>query len=129
MDKSEQIESPTYLSFATFLATSKDYIAWNTLVSTGTLLSTSSANPIAASPSHGAQTALGEAGRSRPPQTPTQLLQALFVVHKQRTDQLAAAAQGPGRVAVRLHNYAQSVLHMRQLKSKSIGAYGCSEHR
>jgi len=46
---------------------------------------------------------------------------ALFVAHKQRSAQLPSGAQGPGRVSVRLHNYAASALHMRQLKSKSIG--------
>ena len=50
-------------------------------------------------------------------------MQALFVAHKERSAQLPAAAQGPGRVAVRLYNYAKSALHMRQLKSKSIGGW------
>ncbi|KAI8465449.1 MAG: MCM2/3/5 family-domain-containing protein [Monoraphidium minutum] len=46
--------------------------------------------------------------------------EALFVVHKERAASLAAAAQGPGRVAVRLHSYGQ-LMHMRQLKSQAIG--------
>jgi hypothetical protein len=54
------------------------------------------------------------------PLSPNDTWQALFVTHKQRTEELPATAQGPGYVAVRLHNYGQ-LMHMRQLKSKSIG--------
>eukprot|EP00878_Enallax_costatus_P022251 GHUV01023595.1.p1 GENE.GHUV01023595.1~~GHUV01023595.1.p1 ORF type:complete len:290 (+),score=85.03 GHUV01023595.1:210-1079(+) len=47
--------------------------------------------------------------------------EAVFHVHKQRTAILPAAAEGPAKLAVQLTNYTPSEMHIRQLKSSSIG--------
>lgn len=49
-------------------------------------------------------------------------LQAIFTADKERTAALPAAAQGPARITLRITNHAPSELHIRQLKSNSIGA-------
>ncbi|KAF6258257.1 MCM2/3/5 family-domain-containing protein [Scenedesmus sp. NREL 46B-D3] len=47
--------------------------------------------------------------------------EALFTVHKQRTAALPAAEQGPARITLRMMHHSPSELHIRQLKSNSIG--------
>ncbi|WIA40343.1 hypothetical protein OEZ86_013710 [Tetradesmus obliquus] len=47
--------------------------------------------------------------------------EAIFTAHKERTAALPAAAQGPARITLRITNHAPSELHIRQLKSNSIG--------
>jgi hypothetical protein len=55
-------------------------------------------------------------------------LQAVFTVHKQRTAALPAAAQGPAKITLRITNHTPSELHIRQLKSNSIGRVACMLH-
>eukprot|EP00775_Hariotina_reticulata_P012205 gene12205-12342_t len=47
--------------------------------------------------------------------------EALFRLHRTRTAVLPATAKGPALLTVRLTNYQASELHIRQLKSSSIG--------
>jgi hypothetical protein len=49
-------------------------------------------------------------------------LQAIFVVHKTRSAVLLADMEAPSTVTLRLVSYTPSELHMRQLKSSTIGA-------
>lgn len=52
--------------------------------------------------------------------------QALFRLHRTRTAVLPATAKGPALLTVRLTNYQASELHIRQLKSNSIGGSSSS---
>lgn len=49
--------------------------------------------------------------------------QAVFVVHRTRAAVMLADMEAPSTVTVRLINYTPSDLHIRQLKSSTIG--GC----
>lgn len=47
--------------------------------------------------------------------------QALFLVHRSRAAVMLADMEAPSTVTVRLINYTPSDLHIRQLKSSTIG--------
>jgi hypothetical protein len=56
------------------------------------------------------------------------LLQAVFVVHKTRSAVMLADMEAPSTVTVRLVNYTPSNLHLRQLKSSTIGVCQTCRH-
>lgn len=50
-------------------------------------------------------------------------MQAVYVVHKTRSAVVLADMEAPSTVTVRLINYTPSDVHIRQLKSSTIGVF------